>query len=209
MSNFAGWCSDFSVPSPEADSVAMQTLAWVSDEQLTASTLSPLPICSSQIPCILTLHVNLIFCYYFWFNSAGGHAVLQHNSDFSAQLWLGMAGKELLQPTITLTSASCHAQASFVMPYVAYLAFRHRPALHLRSVTTSWTTRYWAGWFSAPCGGWETSQHGSLGLEIEIQFCRVSWVHLACCKGFSVAPDKYVGRLGCCFLLPCHHRWPR
>lgn len=138
---------------------------------------------------MLTPYVNSIFCYYFWFNSAGGCAVLQQNADFSAQLWLAIARQELLQPTVTFTSASCHARASFVLLRDAYLAFRHGPALPLRSLTTPWTTRHWAGWLSVPCGSWETSQHGSLGLEIEIQWCKVSWVRLAYCKGSSVAPD--------------------
>lgn len=43
----------------------------------------------------------------------------------SASPWLGMAGQELLQPTVTLTSASHHAQASFILLHDAYLAFRH------------------------------------------------------------------------------------
>lgn len=72
---------------------------------------------------------------------------------------------------VTLASASCHAQASFVLLHDAYLAFCHKPAPPLRSMTTPWTTRYWAGWVSAPCGGWKTSQCVSSGLEIEIQLC--------------------------------------
>lgn len=95
--------------------------------------LLPLPICSSQVPCMFTQYVNLIFYCYVWFKSALGHAVLQQNADFSAQLWLGVAGQELLQPTVTLTSASCHAQASFVLLHDAYLAFPHGPALPLRT----------------------------------------------------------------------------
>lgn len=113
---------------------------------------SPSFICSSQILCMLSQHVNLIFYYYFWFKSAVEHAVLQQNTDFSAQLWLGMAGQKLLQPTVTLASATC-ARASFVLLHDAYLAFCHGPALTLRSMTTPWTSRYWVGWFSAPCGG--------------------------------------------------------
>lgn len=148
-------------------------------------------------PMYVAQRVNLSFYYYyFWFNASGGHAVLQQNAGFSAQpVWaLGQQGKSSYsQPTVTLTPASHRARASFVLLRGAYLAFRHGgwgPALPVRGLYMPWTARWQAGQLSAPCGGWETSRRGLLGLEMEIQWSRVSWVRLACHRGSLVAPNK-------------------